>query len=213
MDILSPNPDPRTVGICDCGCCYIDNDEDKPTALEEYRCLHDLTAVFPAHLCKGCVAHYRNEDRKTLIAAMGVQQVCGRFWSWTRMPDFTRLIRIDDDAQLVLPSKREYIDRLKSKFIGNPEYDQQTVTEYVAKLESKLAKIVSGYNDPFRVTFTDPEGNQRISIIDVPTHVYDADAEDGDNGVAEDARALSVWLAEQVGVKDPGAIAFEPLGY
>jgi hypothetical protein len=42
-----------------------------------------------------------------------------------------------------MPTMGDYVERLKKEFLGNKRYDQAMVTEYIAEMEKKFAKITA----------------------------------------------------------------------
>lgn len=86
----------------------------------------------------------------------------------------------------------------------------EAVRQMRIKGMSDYEKTLScAYSNPFGVEWSDEKG-KHLRIVDVPTCVYDADAEDGDNGVDENESALTVFLATDVDA-DPSDISFWPL--
>jgi hypothetical protein len=94
--------------------------------------------------CAKCAADNREYRRKRLVREMGVAKVCGKFWSWKSLPN--EPVTADDGkgGTYEIWSKRGYLERLRKKFLGNHEYDQAVVTEYIAELEKKMGALKVG---------------------------------------------------------------------
>jgi hypothetical protein len=88
--------------------------------------------------CAKCADAHRKDDRRRLIREMGVQKVCGEFWSWKSLPNEPATVDDGEGNAIEMCSKRRYLEALKEKFLGNPRYDQAVVTEYVASVEKKM---------------------------------------------------------------------------
>ena len=94
-----------------------------------------------SNYCDKCAADDREYDRKALIRKMGVAKVINRFWSWKSLPNEPKTMDDGEGGQGSLYSKRQYIAMLKEEFLGNTEYNQTWVAEYVAAVEAKFAAL------------------------------------------------------------------------
>lgn len=91
--------------------------------------------------CAKCADDNRKYDRKHLIRQMGVQKVMGKFHTIKSLVELGGKVGgdgSDGEEPWRMPTVRDYLARVKEKFLGNPRYDQTVVGEYIARLEKKM---------------------------------------------------------------------------
>ena len=133
----------------DAGCEGVSSEPELPTSeqsLRECKYCGEEQPVLPYHhlddqsqitlLCKDCVKASRKTDRKRLISLMSASHIYGH--SWKSLGDEPKEIECGG-KKLVLPTKSDCVEFVKSKFLNNPQYDQETVRPQIAKLEEKCA--------------------------------------------------------------------------
>jgi hypothetical protein len=113
---------------------------DGTPATETYT-MHGSTST--DNLCAECAASSRKLDREYLRRQMSPAKCYGKFYSWKRLRDDRKESPDPDDDKRILPNKLDYLESLKKHFLGNPEFDQTVVAEYVAEVEAKMPKATA----------------------------------------------------------------------
>jgi hypothetical protein len=133
--VVTPVAAPATsLGVCEsCG--------DAPATERIKRALR-----MDDNYCAKCAASDRAYERKYLRGKMGVQKVMGKFHTFETLTKLGGKVGgdgSDGSEPWTMPTMGDYVERLKKEFLGNKRYDQAMVTEYIAEMEKKFAKITA----------------------------------------------------------------------